>query len=377
MKGKKILAIMLSASMVMGTAMTAMAADDTPVDVNAPIYSFDLTNVIVPTTYAVAFNPEGLTVKTDATNTSTSQILSKNYGIVNKSNKDKLITVSLTVEDQNTDSGITFVDSAQDVTDAQDGEYKIHLTAVPADATEVKVGAASADKDTAATALGDVSMTGATANAVTLKAGENRVGFKLDKAAYAPVTGSEVTLGGTTGNDVSSNYAISGLAAAGKGITAFTFGGEMNTNADWFKLQSGIKISVVYTNETAPTDAAVISGTGAMVTVAPPTPPAPENVAPTFETGDAVGQIKYTAGSGDDALASITKIEMTNEGGAFDGYNAYEGAWPAATNAGGVITLPSQFLAFFTSDTGEIAATVTYTTAGEESKTANVNVKLQ
>lgn len=377
MKGKKILAVMLSASMVMGTAMTVMA-DDTPVDVNAPIYSFDVTDVIVPTTYAVAFNPEGLTVKTEGTNTSTSQILSKNYGIVNKSNKDKLITVSLTVEDQNTNSGITFVDTAQDVTDAQDGEYKIHLTAVPADATEVKVGTASADKDTAAAALGNVAMTGATANAVTLKAGENRVGFKLDKATYAPKSGSEVTLGGTTGNDVSSNYEISSLAAAGKGITAFTFGGEMNANADWFKLQSGIKISVVYTNETAPSDATVISGTGAMVTVADPTPPA---VAPTFETGDAVGQIKYTAGSGDDALSSITKIEMHNSFGDFDGFNAEgQGLWPAATNANGVVTLSSQYLGYYTQEDADAAtweATITYTKADGTQATATVDVKVK
>lgn len=368
---KRVLAAALSASMVMGTAMTAMAAD-TPVDVNAPIYSFDVVNVIVPTTYAMAFNPEGLTVKTGST-TSASQILSKNYGIINKSNKDKVITVSLTVADQNTDSGITFVDSAQDVTDAEDGEYKIHLTAIPADATEVKIGTASADKDTAATALNDVSMTGATAQAVTLKAGENKLGFKLDKATWTPISGSEVTLGTSNANDVKDNFEVTGLATGGKGITAFTFGGEMNANADWFKLTSGIKISVVYTNETAPSDATVITGTGAMVEVAPP---APQDVAPTFETGDAVGQIKYTVGSGNDALDSISKIEMENDLGTFDGYNATEGVWAAATDASGVITFSSDFLGYYSSDSGQIQATITYVTTGGATETATVSVKV-
>ena len=86
MKMKKMFALTLGATMAMGTAMPVMASDPT---VTAPIYSFEKIDVVVPTTYKVAFNPEGLTVKTDdSTGTSTDQILSKNYGILNKSNKD-------------------------------------------------------------------------------------------------------------------------------------------------------------------------------------------------------------------------------------------------------------------------------------------------
>ena len=70
--------------------------------------------------------------------------------------------VALKITDKNTgDNKVEFVDSADEVTNAKDGEYKIHLTAVPADDTEVKVGTtpASADKDTAAASLDDVTMT--------------------------------------------------------------------------------------------------------------------------------------------------------------------------------------------------------------------------
>lgn len=268
MKMKKVFALTLSAAMAMGIAMPVTAADPT---VTAPIYSFEAISVIVPTTYKVAFNPEGLTVKTGGTDTSTDQILSKNYGILNKSNKDMVCAVELKVTDKNTGNNkVEFVDSAADVTNAKDGEYKIHLEAVPADATEVKVGStpATADKDTAAAAMDDVSMTKATAGAVTLKDGDNKIAFKLDKAEYQPVSGSELTLG-DAGNDVSSKYEIKQLAAAGKGITAFTFGGTMNAKADWTKLQSGIEITSIYTSKVAPSDTTAITGTGAMVEVGP------------------------------------------------------------------------------------------------------------
>lgn len=270
MKMKKVLALSLSATMAMGIAMPVMAAD--PPAVTAPIYSFETIDVVVPTTYKVAFNPEGLTVKTGDSATSTDQILSKSYGILNKSNKDMLCTVALKVEDKNTgDNKVTFVDSAADVTNAKDGEYKIYLSAVPADATEVQVGStpASADKDTAAAALDDVTMAGAASQAVALKAGDNKLAFKLDKAEYEAKSGSEVTLGTTNTNNVATNYQIKAVATGGKGITAFTFSGSMNAKADWTKLTSGIEITPVYTSKVATSADTVITGTGAMVKVGP------------------------------------------------------------------------------------------------------------
>lgn len=374
MRFKKMLAMALSTSMAVGMSLSAAAADP---EVIAPIYSFEVLNVVVPTTYAVAFNPEGLTVKTDDTNTSTSQILSKNYGMINKGNKDQIMTVTLTVEDQNTGAsgGVTFVDSAQNVTDAEDGEYKVHLTAIPADTTEVKVGStpASADENTTAADLNNVSMTKAAAGKeVTLKAGVNKIGFKLEKAVYQPKSGSEVTLGTTTSNDVASNYEISSLAANGKGISAFTFGGEMNANADWTKLSSGIKITAVYSSAVASSGATVIDGTGAMVTVVS---------APTFTAGTDVGTISYTAGTGDDALASITKITMPGtDGTGYDGYHGSGSSWGAATDENGLITLDSRFIGIFAGanpDDATREATITYVTVGDVTKTVTVDVKLR
>ena len=376
----KILTSVLSLSMLIGSSMPVLAAEaDGGVDVDAPIYSLDITNVIVPTSYAVAFNPEGLTVKTGTTvsggdvsggdaGTSTAQILSKTYGIINKSSKDKLITVTLNVQDMNGNSSITFVGSEQDITDAKEGEYKIHLTVIPADTSEVKVGTASADHNTEAIALNDVVMTPAAAGKeVTLMSGENFLGFKLDKAVWTPKAGSELELGSTNSNDVRENFDITGLAEDGKGITAFTFGGEMNQNADWSALTQGIKITVIYGNDKVTSGLAAIDGTGAMVKL---------NIAPTFATGSGIGQIKYTRGTGDDGLNEITKVDVVNPANSkpMDGYHALAGYWDAATDENGVITLDSKFLTSLGITASTASATVTYVTNAGAKETVKVDV---
>lgn len=325
---KHLLAAMMSAAMVMSMPMAAMAGEeggpeenDSPVteetkaEVEAPIYSFDMTNVIVPTSLVVAFNPDELSVK-KGESASTDQVLSQNFGILNKSNKDKIVTVTLKVEDLNTDK-ITFVDSAADATGAAEGAYAVYLAVVPADSGEVKVGATSADKDTGAAAMADVAMEAATAKAVALEKGDNTVAFLLQKSTYTPKTGSELTLGGTDmgANDVTNNFELTGVAADGKGITAFTFSGALNKKADWSKLSSGIKITAVYDFQTTydytaltdTTNGAIVSGTGAMI----------GDVAPTFSTGD-IGVIKFTSGFGDLAFASIVKMSAPWEGKATD-----------------------------------------------------------
>lgn len=378
---KKVFAVALSASMVMGMAVPVMAADEVnngngSSDVTAPIYSLDVSKVVVPSAYEVAFNPGELTVKTGtgASDTSTDQILSRKFGIINQSSKAKVVTVSLAVEDQNTNSPIKFVGSRADVTNAEMNEYAIYLEAVPADANEVKIGTASADKDTAATALKDVAMTGATAAAVPLGAGDNELQFVLGKATYDPISGSDVTLGGTPGNDVASNYELTALAGGGKGITAFTLTGSMNKTAKWHELTAGIKITPTYTLETVADEtvtSAVKSGTGAVY----------ESSTPMFKTGSAVGTIQYSAGTGDDAVATIDKVEMTMPNGRiYNGYAALSGAWMAATDENGIITLQAAFLKFYQDalpddDTHE--ATVTYTTTNDETKTVKVDVKLK
>lgn len=364
-KMKKVLALALSASMMMGMSMTSMAAEQ-EVSVDAPIYAYDVTNVVVPTTFEVAFNPNKLDVDKGGGTVVQDQIVSKNYGIINKSTKDKVITVTFNVEDLN-EGKITFATDPADVTGASDNDYVINLTVVPADTTEVQVGGASASLTTTGADLADATMTPAASNAKVLAAGENDVDFLLEKAVYS----GTIDLGSSTGNNVADDFTIQSLAAAGKGITAFSFGGTMNENTDWTKLTKGIRITAIYGNDNATTGASAVSGTGALY----------ENPNPVFKTGSEVGTIKFKTGTGSDELASITKIEMDCNGTIYDGYNDGGRYWPAAVNENGLITFSSAYMKLYidayaaTDATRE--ATVTYETTGGVTKTATVNVRLK
>lgn len=363
-KMKKVLALALSASMMMGMSMTSLAADQ-EVSVDAPIYAYDVTNVVVPTTFEVAFNPNKLDVdKGDGTPVQ-DQIVSKNYGIINKSTKDKVITVTFNVEDLNGDK-ITFVTDPADVTSAPEEAYVVNLTVVPADATEVQVGGNSATLTTTGADLADVTMAPATGKEKVLVAGENDVDFLLAKAVYS----GTIDLGSAAGNNVADDFTIQSLAAAGKGITAFSFGGTMNENTDWTKLTKGIRITAVYGNDNAVTGATAETGTGALY----------ENPNPVFRTGSEIGTIKYKAGTGNDAIAAIKKVEIDNKGYVYDGYNVNSSLWAAAIDENGKITLQPSFMAYYQKsypNDALIEATVTYETTGGDTKTATVNVRLK
>ncbi len=368
-KMKKALAVALSASMVMGMSMTTFAADQ-EVSVDAPIYSYDVTNVVVPTTFVVAFNPDGLKVDVDGDGTSdtTAQIVSKNYGIINKSTKDKMITVTLNVEDLNEDK-INFVSATAVATPSSPDDYVLNLQVVPADTDEVKVGGNSADLTTTGADLADVTMATADTAAMDLMPGENEVSFLLEKAVYD----GTINLSSANGNNVADDFTLQSLAAAGKGITAFTFGGTMNAGADWTKLTKGIRITAVYSNDNAPTGATPDAGTGALY----------NNPNPVFKAGANAGTISYKRGnSAMDAIASISKVEMDISGTLVDGYHAYtgKGGWKAAEDTGSLITLDSAYIAAYVKaypNDSTREAIITYMTVGGSERTATVNVRLK
>lgn len=378
-KMKKALAVALSASMVMGMSMTTFAADQ-EVSVDAPIYSLDVTQVVVPTTFVVAFNPDGLSVDVDGDDTgdTTDQIVSKNYGIINKSSKDKMITVTLKVEDLNEDK-ISFVDAATMTPPAPPAspdmassispdEYALNLQVVPADATGVTVGDNPADLTTTGADLVDVKMTAATSAAMDLMPGENEVSFLLAKAEYE----GAINLNSTNGNNVEDQITLKNLDAAGKGITAFTFSGTMNASADWAKLTKGIRITAVYSNENAPNGAEAMAGTGALY----------NNPYPVFKAGADAGTISYKLGTGNEQISSIKSVEMDFNGTLFDGYNALAGksGWKAAEDTGRLITLDSAYITAYAKTYPKDStreAIITYVTVGGDERTATVDVRLK
>ena len=173
-------------------------------------------------------------------------------------------------------------------------------------------------------------------------------------------------LGTSDANNVKDSFELTGVAAAGKGITGFTFGGTMNEDAEWYNLTKGIKITAVYTSENAPVGAAAMAGTGAVY----------DNPAPKFTTGTVAGMINYTKGKSGDSITSI--ILVGADGSKYDGYNALSGAWQAATDDNnGTITFDNAFISGFAALSSSQTATVTYETKGGVTKTTEVELKLK
>lgn len=242
----------------------AEGQDPAAVEVTVPIYNYDVVNVVAPAKFAVALNPYELPVKTGEDAVSTEQVVSRKYGIINKSSTDKVVTVTLTVEDLN-DGKIVFTDSAEEAENAGEDVYAVYLAAVPADSGEIRIGGENADQDTTSAELSDVGMTGAQEQAVALHEGGNKIAFRLSKAVYDFGDGGALTLDAGDADHVGNQLKLTGLAPGGESVTAFTFTGVMNPKADWAKLLNGIRMSAVYTYETADGDEIILEGTGAMI----------------------------------------------------------------------------------------------------------------
>ena len=225
----------------------------------------EIINVLVPSAYILALNPYGLSIRIGEEEVTTEQVISGNYGIVNKSSTDQIVTVSLTVEDMN-EGELVFVDSAEEARNAEEGVYAVYLAAVPADQEEILVDGSPVDENTTGEALQNVKMTGAQEQAVTLHSGTNQIAFKLSGAVYSLEDDEEAESDDLTDDlDREPEMIFEGLAPDGSGMTAYTFCGAMNPNAAWEKLSGGIRLSVVYTYQTADGSEEVIEGTGAMI----------------------------------------------------------------------------------------------------------------
>lgn len=223
----------------------------------------DIVNITVPSLFEVALNPYCFAVKTGKNTISTDQVISKAYGILNKSSKDKVITVFLTIEDLNSDK-ITFVNSADEAINAVEGTYAIYLALVPAASNGVEIRGDGANPGTTAEDLSDVMMTGAKNKAVALHVGQNKVAFLLSKAEYEPRVKKQI-FDVTNQQNEDEIFELMELAPGGKGITAFTFEGAMNKKANWSNLSEGIRISVSYSYETASGNETIVGGTSALI----------------------------------------------------------------------------------------------------------------
>ncbi len=267
----------------------------------------EIIDVVVPSAYTLALNPYRLPVRVGEDALSTEQIISGTYGIVNKSSGAQIVTVSFTVEDY-TDGELLFVDSPEEAENAGRNVYAIYLAAVPANEEPVLIDGQPIGSDVSGDSLQNVGMGGAQEQAVTLYAGFNQIAFRLSGAVYGTESGEETekdavlpedeterntTLSedgtesdtglteenlegdmdlpeaGLEGEDNNSEevspIVLKGLSPDGKGVTAYTFYGVMNPDAEWEKLSGGIRLSVVYTYQKADGCEEIIEGTGALI----------------------------------------------------------------------------------------------------------------
>lgn len=359
-KMKKFAALTLSAAMVMGMSMTGFAAEPAPTTTDAPIYGVNLTNVVVPANFTVAFNPDGLSVKQTSSDTAvTSQIVTNNYGMVNKGNKNKFVKLTFKVQDQN--GKIVFGD-ADSVTNAQAAKkdtYNMNLNLVPASARDsVQIGATAIDKDNAtAENMSKVAMTAASTK-LQLAEGENYAGFWLEGATY----------NGTIQMDAAnplSTLTIKQLADNSGSIAGFTFDGTMNMAADWTKLTQKVVITVIYDIRDRATAPTMVASTGGYVAITNP-----------FTSSQAT-KIAYTPGSGADQI-TVKKVEIRSTDGVYyDVYNKLGSVWAAATDTSGTITIDAGAITFYTRDyptATTLPAIVTYEQGGA---TATAKIEFQ
>ncbi len=325
---KSVLAVVLSAALTVAPAMTSFATDPSTTPGTGNILDYKVVSQIVPTSLRVAINPNAYPVNIryakladDATftagtkyytesdgeysiatvtgdtfaslkatlytaETSNSQIVTFNYGLVNMSTVDQNFNVSLDVE---ADENVEFVATAAEVASeaaaddggAKKGEYKVFLKLVPA-----KVGTAAAiTADTYAKATGDYNASGkyftfadgkytavASPAEANFKAGDyfvkaDAIGTEIKASELADVgmTPSEDPIVFTAGKGTTSANVAYKLGKATRqlkadefidfgteaadledmfeltavgGYSAFTIDGAMNTNTEWSKLET-------------------------------------------------------------------------------------------------------------------------------------------
>ena len=392
---KRIVCAMLAAMMTLSTGTAALAAENEVTDpaggsidvstaVETPIYK-----VVVPTSMEFVIDPYELMGNG-------SSITSDDIQIINRSNVNVKVDMELTATAA---EGVTLKDTAVGVTETDNSKLAYVVAQIPSAVTETEV-SGKLDYNSGTYSIGNdgdkyeglIFNDKVPGDKVTA-AGETDL-KKVTAVAGDYQTKAEVEFGSTAGKVLSfvlkkakylttAEYENSVLTkgeeqvyyqAGAKGATAFRFSGKVNSQATW--AETDLSASAVY-SFIGMTDALYTSEVGDLESSTHALASTSEVQAATFTAGTK-GVINYTPGSGSNAVASIVRVEMTNEGNVFDGYAAcpWGEDWGAATNVGGVITLDTKFVEFFKAN-ATTKATITYLTPSGATKTATVDVVTQ
>lgn len=194
--------------------------------------------------------------------------------------------------------------------------------------------------------------------------------FALDKAEYVHYIAA---VDGTTGAPTTYADIFKTTAANHKGTAAYKIQGKVNPNVIW--KEKDIKVTATYSfnglsaaQYTDYTTNNAVAGAQGLVEL---------SVAPEFTASTTVpGEFTYTVGTGNLAVDTIDKVEMTASGTVHNVLLAGGDYWAAAAVDGTKITVDSAFLAFIT-DSTTAPATITYTTVGGATETATITIKVR
>ena len=332
---RKVLALLLATTMVLGSASTVLAAQGTGENttgetitgtgdvsyVDTTIYS-----VTIPTTAAIdlVVDPQGLS---GLEGTATAEELAEYAGkitcatkplITNLSSVPAKVSVKLTLTGDAT--GVTTVAAVDDDTTKAEN---VLLYAVPS----------------AVDTEGNAENYVASAKGIVLSSTDATVNFVLPAAAYNYVEGA-------TENDPATYELVDGETGHG---TALAFEGYVNKHADWSayagdSASKSIGMTAVFTF-THTLDESDVAGEGAYGmmdyagTTVDVTPAAPADVAPSMTdvtyngTGELV--IPYSLGSGESGAEELTDIVFAFNGTRF----SKNGTWDSNTNQAANITI--------------------------------------
>lgn len=359
MKRKRILALVLAMSMILGNALTVFADETITGEGDVSYVDTKVISVTLPTTATMKLiiDPQGLTALKDG-ETASAEDLASAAGLITGESKavvTNLSSVPVKVSVKLTGTGAAnFVADAASVEKAPAGDQKennILLYALP---SSVDV-AGSADNYVAST------------TGITMNSSEASVDFVLDPAEYNfSKEGEKVTYElkeGETGHG-----------------TAIAFEGLVNTQADWsdfvkesepskigmtavFSYTAEVGDSVADTTEGAPYG--MVKKTSGTITVEA------KEVAPTFTASDTPGVINFTTGAGEIGMDKSVALSVWHQYNKGKFYNSAS----EITIGASTITWQADKLKDYAALGDSFTVEITYTNnKGEEVKT-RVEVK--
>lgn len=348
---KRLTAGLLAGTMILGSAMTAMAALPSDVDsTNAgdleAFIDHTIYDVTLPTVadgdFDFIMDPQGLLGKADA-KAGGSKYAQAEGAIYFPAATDTSVTDDLEADNQ---SSVAVDVSLNVEVVAPDGVEIVEDVADLTDATTPSI-FLKATKAVTAPALTAEDVVLGAATEITVPV--DGIEYDYDSVTKADYDGlaSDKQAEYVVGKSGEYAYKYAPKDSSAKETATFTISGECDKTADWSSVTGSASLKLVWS-------------VAAHV----------DNAAPTFTAG--TNSFTFVVGAGDDGLKEITHVVVNNAGTDYDNIAAMGTTYGAGVLTANTFTFDTKFISYFTA--GDHTAKVTYVTNKGEEKTADVNV---